>query len=427
MKTNDQLLTEAQFYIPGGVNSPVRSFRSVNVDPRIIIKANGAYLFDIEGKRYIDYVGSWGASILGHAYPDVVNAVKESLEQGFSFGATSVSEVDIARKIVDLIPSIQKVRLVNSGTEATMTAIRLARGFTNRKIIVKFDGCYHGHVDSLLVKAGSGLLTFGQPDSAGIPAAFAELTHVLPYNNINAVNRLFDQIGQEIAAVIVEPIAGNMNLIMPEPGFLETLQERCKATGALLIFDEVMTGFRVGLQGAQGLFNIQPDLTTLGKVIGGGLPVGAVGGNADVMDYLAPAGPVYQAGTLSGNPITIAAGIATLEKISEPGFFEHLQAQGSRLAKGFKQAAVENTLPFTFQHVGGMFGFYFNSKIPKNCEESLQSDMHLFNAFFSGMLRAGVYLAPSAFEAGFLSLAHNSAIINETIDIARDVFSRLTV
>ena len=425
MKTNQQLLLDAQRYIPGGVNSPVRSFRSVGIDPKITVKANGAFLFDVEGKRYIDYVGSWGASILGHAYPDVITAVKDAADKGLSFGATSPAEIDIAQKITELMPSIEKVRLVNSGTEATMTAIRLSRGFTKRSLIVKFEGCYHGHVDSLLVKAGSGALTFGQPDSAGIPDSLAQQTCVLSYNDTEAVNQLFDQSGTEIAAVIVEPVAGNMNLIMPEDGFLQTLQKRCKDAGALLIFDEVMTGFRVGLQGAQGLFNIQPDLTTLGKVIGGGLPVGAIGGRADIMDYLAPTGPVYQAGTLSGNPLTVAAGLAALQKVSEPGFYDHLNEQGKRLTEGLTKAAKETGIPFSMQHVGGMFGFYFSDSVPKNCEQSKKMDVSLFNQFFTEMLSRGVYLAPSAFEAGFLSLAHNSVIIDETIDIARDIFLRL--
>ena len=426
MMQNKTLLEQAARLMPGGVNSPVRSFKSVGLEPRIISHAEGAYLVDVEGKRYIDYMGSWGASILGHRHQAIVDAVKHAACQGLSFGATSYLEVELAQKIVDMMPNIEKIRFVNSGTEATMTAIRLARGFTNRSIIVKFEGCYHGHVDSLLVKAGSGALTLGQPDSAGIPADLAALTRVLPYNDADAVRQLFSEIGSEIAAVIVEPIAGNMNMVMPQPDFLMTLSACCRKNGALLIFDEVMTGFRVALQGAQHLYQITPDLTTLGKVIGGGMPVGAIGGKKEIMDYLAPEGPVYQAGTLSGNPVTVSAGLKALTLISEPDFFDELQAKANRLATGLSDAAKQANIPFQMQFQGGMFGFYFSHHIPKNCEQVLQINPTLFNLFFAKMLEKGIYFAPSAFEAGFLSSAHSIELIDQTIDIAQDVFLTLS-
>ncbi|MCP5279058.1 MAG: glutamate-1-semialdehyde 2,1-aminomutase [Thiobacillus sp.] len=422
---NDQLFEQSQHRIPGGVNSPVRAFRSVGGTPRFFTKGQGSRVWDADGKAYIDYVGSWGPMILGHADPDVVRAVQDTAANGLSFGAPTEMELVMAERIASLLPSIEKVRLVSSGTEATMSAIRLARGFTGRDLLIKFEGCYHGHADSLLVKAGSGLLTFGAPSSAGVPADTSKHTLVLDYNDIDQVNRLFAEKGDEIACVIVEAVAGNMNLIKPKAGFLEALRENCTKHGAVLIFDEVMTGFRVGLGCVQGLYGITPDLTTLGKVIGGGMPVGAFGGRAEIMDKLAPLGPVYQAGTLSGNPVAVAAGLKTLEKISAPGFFDALTAQTRRLVDGLTAAAKDAGILACADSVGGMFGLYFSPRPPTSYAEVMASDKEAFNRFFHLMLHEGVYLAPSAFEAGFVSAAHTDEDIDATIDAAAKCFARL--
>ncbi|HEY9460580.1 MAG TPA: glutamate-1-semialdehyde 2,1-aminomutase [Paralcaligenes sp.] len=425
MSRNTELFERACRTIPGGVNSPVRAFRSVGGSPRFITRAQGPYLWDAEGVRYIDYVGSWGPAILGHAHPEVVRAVQEASVNGLSFGAPTEAEIDIAETIVARIPSIEKIRLVSSGTEATMSAIRLARGFTGRPKIIKFEGCYHGHADSLLVKAGSGMLTFGQPTSAGVPPEFIQHTLVLDYNYLDGVEAAFKQYGSEIACIIVEPIVGNMNLIKPVPGFLEGLRLLCTQYGSLLIFDEVMTGFRVGPQGVQGLAGITPDITTLAKVIGGGMPVGAFGGRADIMDFIAPLGPVYQAGTLSGNPVAVAAGLATLKLLSEPGFYEKLGTQTGKLAQGLRERAVAANVPFCTDHVGGMLGLYFSETIPTGFSEVSKCDVELFKEFFHAMLDKGIYLAPSAFEAGFVSASHDDAIIQQTLDAAEQVFGKL--
>ncbi len=422
---NDQLFEQSQQRIPGGVNSPVRAFRSVGGTPRFFTKGQGSRVWDADGKAYIDYVGSWGPMILGHADPDVIRAVQDTAANGLSFGAPTEMELVMAEKIASILPSIEKVRLVSSGTEATMSAIRLARGHTGRDLLVKFEGCYHGHADSLLVKAGSGLLTFGSPSSAGVPADTSKHTLVLDYNDIDQVNRLFAERGNEVACVIVEAVAGNMNLIKPRAGFLETLRENCTKHGAVLIFDEVMTGFRVGLTGVQGLYGITPDLTTLGKVIGGGLPVGAFGGRAEIMDKLAPLGPVYQAGTLSGNPVAVAAGLKTLEKIGAPGFFEALTAQTRRLTDGLTAAARDAGILACADSVGGMFGLYFSARPPASYAEVMASDKESFNRFFHLMLHEGVYLAPSAFEAGFVSAAHTDEDIDATVAAAAKCFARL--
>jgi glutamate-1-semialdehyde 2,1-aminomutase len=417
---------QAQRYIPGGVNSPVRAFKSVGGEPVFIDRAKGAYLWDADGKQYIDYVGSWGPMILGHANDEVIKAVQNAAENSLSFGAPTVSETILAKKICDLIPSIDKVRMVSSGTEATMSALRLARGFTGRDKIVKFEGCYHGHSDSLLVKAGSGALTFGVPTSPGVPAALAELTLTLQFNNLEKVEELFAQIGEEIAAIIIEPVAGNMNLITPKPGFLEGLRKVCDEYGTVLIFDEVMTGFRVGLQGAQGVYGITPDLTCFGKVIGGGMPVGAFGGRADIMNHISPDGPVYQAGTLSGNPVAMAAGIKTLELISAPNFFENLTVKVKSLLLGMKNVAQNADIPLATNGVGGMFGFFLtDAKRVLSFEDSMACDGERFNKFFHGMLDRGVYLAPSSYEAGFISITHSENDIADTIDAAAEVMETL--
>ena len=421
----DQLFLQSQKVIPGGVNSPVRAFRSVGGTPRFFTKGQGSRVWDADGKSYLDYVGSWGPLILGHADADVVRAVQETAALGLSFGAPTEMELRMAEKLVALLPSLEKLRLVSSGTEATMSAIRLARGYTGRSSLVKFEGCYHGHADSLLVKAGSGLLTFGQPSSAGVPADCSGHTLVLDYNDIAQVDALFAAKGGEIACVIVEAVAGNMNLIKPKPGFLEALRENCTKHGAVLIFDEVMTGFRVGLGSVQGLYGITPDLTTLGKVIGGGLPVGAFGGRTEIMDQLAPLGPVYQAGTLSGNPVAVAAGLATLEKISAPGFFETLTASTQRLVAGLNAAARDAGVLACADSVGGMFGLYFRATPPVSYAEVMESDREAFNRFFHLMLLEGVYLAPSAFEAGFVSAAHSDADIDATVAAAARCFEKL--
>lgn len=422
--TNQQLFERSRQYIPGGVNSPVRAFKSVGGTPVFFQRGQGAYFWDVEGKSYIDYVGSWGPLILGHAHPDVVKAVQEIASRGTSFGAPTEAELEIAELLCQLLPSLELVRLVSSGTEAGMSAIRLARGYTGRNRIIKFEGCYHGHDDALLVKAGSGALTFGHPSSAGVPEETASHTLVLNYNDVAGVEDTFNKLGSEIAAVIVEPVAGNMNLIKASPEFLETLRTLCTKHGSLLILDEVMTGFRVGLECAQGLYGIKPDLTILGKVIGGGLPMAAFGGRRDVMECLAPLGPVYQAGTLSGNPVAVAAGLETLRQIQSPGFFDKLSAVTRKLTDGLTAAAAKNGVAFSAQAVGGMFGIYFRQTPPKSFAEIMESDRDAFNHFFHAMLKEGIYFAPSAFEAGFVSAAHGDTEISKTLEAADRVFSQ---
>ena len=425
MSRNEELFARAQRTIPAGVNSPVRAFRSVGGAPRFITRGEGACLWDADGKRYIDYVGSWGPAILGHAHPAVVRAVQETAQRGLSFGAPTEIEIEMAETLCRLLPSLEMVRLVSSGTEATMTALRLARGFTGRSKIVKFEGCYHGHGDSLLVKAGSGALTFGQPSSAGVPPAIANETIVLPYNDLAAVEAAFAAGGGDIACIIVEPIVGNMNLIMPREGFLPGLRAVCDRHGAVLIFDEVMTGFRVHPRGAQGLFGITPDLTTLGKVIGGGMPVGAFGGRRAIMEKIAPLGPVYQAGTLSGNPVAVAAGLATLREVEAPGFHDRLAGVTKSLTDGLAAAARRAGVPFAAQSAGGMFGLYFAPAVPDTYDAVMASDKDRFNRFFHAMLDAGVYFAPSAFEAGFVSAAHSAADITATLAHADKAFAAI--
>lgn len=419
---NQQLFEQSQKLIPGGVNSPVRAFRSVGGTPVFFKRGLGPHVWDEDDKQYVDYVGSWGPMILGHAHPEVIRAVCEAAANSLSFGAPTARELEMAELLTRLVPSMEQVRLVSSGTEATMSAIRLARGYTGRSKILKFEGCYHGHADALLVKAGSGALTFGQPSSAGVPPEVAAHTLTLSYNDSAAVEQLFSQIGSEIACVIVEPVAGNMNLITPQPGFLQTLREQCSKHGAVLIFDEVMTGFRVALGGAQAHYGIQPDLTTLGKVIGGGLPVGAFGGKAEIMHCLAPLGPVYQAGTLSGNPVAVAAGLTTLKLVQEPGFYDRLAARTRQFTEGLAAIAREQGIAFSAQSVGGMFGVYFSASCPTSYAEVMQSDKDAFNRFFHAMLDEGVYLAPSAFEAGFVSAAHGDAEIAHTLEAAKKAF-----
>ncbi|MFA7240285.1 MAG: glutamate-1-semialdehyde 2,1-aminomutase [Sulfuricellaceae bacterium] len=422
---NETLFEQSQISIPGGVNSPVRAFRSVGGTPVFFKRGKGAHLWDEDGKSYIDYVGSWGPAILGHAFPKVVKAVQEAAARGLSFGAPTARELEMAELLCKLVPSMEQVRLVSSGTEATMSAIRLARGHTGRAKIIKFEGCYHGHADFLLVKAGSGALTFGHPSSAGVPEEVAAQTIVLDYNDVAGLEKTFSEIGDQIAAVIVEPVAGNMNLIAPKPEFLKAMRELCTKYGSVLIFDEVMTGFRVGLGSAQGLFGITPDLTTLGKVIGGGMPVGAFGGKREIMQKLAPLGPVYQAGTLSGNPVAVAAGLATLKLVQAPGFYERLAATTRKLTEGLTAVAHEAGFSFCAQAVGGMFGLYFRATPPTSYLEVMESDKDAFNRFFHGMLEEGVYLAPSAFEAGFVSAAHSDADIDATLEAAKRVFARM--
>ena len=420
------LYTEACKYIPGGVNSPVRAFRGVGGEPVFFASAEGPYVTAADGRRYIDYVGSWGPMILGHAHPKVIDAVRETALHGLSFGAPTEIETVMARKIIELVPSIELVRMVSSGTEATMSAIRLARGFTQRDKIVKFEGCYHGHSDSLLVKAGSGALTLGVPTSPGVPAELAAHTLTLTYNDLDQVSKMFAELGPEIACVIVEPIAGNMNCIPPVAGFLETLREECTRHGTVLIFDEVMTGFRVARGGAQQLYDVRPDLTTLGKIVGGGLPVGAFGGRRDIMEQLAPLGPVYQAGTLSGNPVAMAAGLATLEGIEAAGFHASLAAATDRLVEGIAAAAGRSGIPLATNHVCGMFGLFFTgAEAVTSYAGATDCDVERFKRFFHGMLEEGVYLAPSAFEAGFVSGAHGTREIEATIEAAGRVFARI--
>jgi glutamate-1-semialdehyde 2,1-aminomutase len=426
MSQSHELFVEAQEHIPGGVNSPVRAFKGVGGEPVFIERAEGAYMFDVDDKRYIDYVGSWGPMIAGHAHPEVLRAVKAAVDKGLSYGAPTRIEIEMAETIGEIMPSMEMVRMVNSGTEATMSAIRLARGYTGRDKIVKFEGCYHGHGDSLLVKAGSGALTLGVPNSPGVPAALAEHTITLTYNKLDEVRDAFAHVGHQVACIIVEPVAGNMNCIPPVPGFLEGLREICDEYGCVLIFDEVMTGFRVALGGAQAVYGVRPDLTTLGKVIGGGMPVGAFGGKREIMMQLAPTGPVYQAGTLSGNPIAMTAGLTTLDIISKPGFFDELTAKTARLVDGILDKARAAGIPMTSNRVGGMFGLFFTEadKVT-DFYQVTNCNVDRFKLFFHGMLERGVYLAPSAFEAGFVSSAHSEADIDATIEAAGEVLAEL--
>ncbi len=415
----------AQQHIPGGVNSPVRAFKSVGGDPVFINHAKGAYIYGEEGKRYIDYVGSWGPMILGHAHPEVIAAVKAAADNGLSFGAPTVIETTMADRVCELVPSMDMVRMVSSGTEATMSAIRLARGFTGRDKLIKFEGCYHGHSDSLLVKAGSGALTLGTPSSPGVPAALAEHTVTLPYNDLATFNQAVADIADQVACVIIEPVAGNMNCIPPVDGFLEGIRETCTKNNIVLIFDEVMTGFRVALGGAQAHYGVTPDLTTLGKIIGGGMPVGAFGGKKEIMQCIAPLGPVYQAGTLSGNPIAMTAGLKTLELISVEGFYETLTEKVRFLTDGILAAAKAAGVGMTCNRVGGMFGLFFNDQLVHSFDQATQCNAEQFTRFFHGMLEAGVYLAPSSYEAGFVSAAHTQDDLQHTIDIAADILKNL--
>ena len=422
MSKNESLFTRAQKTIPGGVNSPVRAFRAVGGTPRFIVRGEGSRIWDADGREYIDYVGSWGPLVLGHADRDVVAAVQEAAGRGLSFGAPTQAETEIAEQLARLVPGLELVRLVSSGTEATMSALRLARGASGRSCIVKFEGCYHGHGDSLLVKAGSGALTLGNPSSAGVTPETAAQTLVLDYNDVTGLGAAFHELGDSIACVIVEPVAGNMNLIAPRPEFLERLRELCTQHGAVLIFDEVMTGFRVALRGAQELYGVQADLVTLGKIIGGGLPLGAFGGRRDIMEKIAPLGPVYQAGTLSGNPLAVAAGLATLKKLEAPGFYERLAGTARTFCEGLASAARKRGITFAAQSVGGMFGLYFRAVPPSSYAEVMQCDTVAFNRFFHAMLERGVYLAPSAYEAGFVSAEHSEADIETTIAAADAAF-----
>ena len=428
MKQSQKLFNHAQLIIPGGVNSPVRAFRSVGGIPPFIRRGRGSQIWDADGNVYIDYVGSWGPLIVGHAHPDVVKAVQQAAERGLSFGAPTEAELEMASLLVKLVPSMEQVRLVSSGTEATMSAIRVARGFTRRSKIIKFEGCYHGHADALLVKAGSGALTFGQPSSAGVPPETAAHTLVLDFNDETTLQAAFESEGQDIAAVIVEPVVGNANLIAPRARFLQRLRELCTQYGAVLIFDEVMTGFRVALGGAQALYGIKPDMTTLGKVIGGGMPVGAFGGRRDIMQCVAPLGPVYQAGTLSGNPVAVAAGMATLALVQAPGFYDKLAATAYALCRGLNEAAASRNIAFCAQHVGGMFGVYFRDAgigPPQTYAQVMECNKDRFNTFFHAMLAQGVYLAPSAFEAGFVSSAHSATDIENTLAAAEKAFAAI--
>ncbi len=426
MTRSEILFDQAKTVIPGGVNSPVRAFKAVGGTPLFIDRAEGAYIYDADGNRYVDYVLSWGPMLLGHAHPSITAAVMEKMQKGLSFGAPTEIETQLASKICELLPHIEMIRMVSSGTEATMSAIRLARGYTHRDKIVKFEGCYHGHSDSLLIKAGSGALTFGVPSSPGVPAGLAEHTITLDYNDIDGVRKAFEQIGDQVACIIVEPVAGNMNCIPPLPGFLEGLREVCDQYGSLLIIDEVMTGFRLGLQGAQGYYGVQADITTLGKVIGGGMPVGAFGGRKEVMEQIAPLGPVYQAGTLSGNPVAMAAGLAMLNAISQPGFYQPLFDKTEQLVAGLEEIAKQAGVPFTTNHVGTMFGGFFTAE-PKvsNYQQVMACNNKHFNKFFHGMLDAGVYLAPASYEAGFMSAAHSDEDIQFTLAAAEKVFATL--
>jgi len=420
---NQKLFQRSQEFIPGGVNSPVRAFKSVGGTPVFFKQGKGAYVWDADNKSYIDYVGSWGPLILGHAHPEVIKAVQNKIKDGLTFGAPTEAELEIAELLCKLVPSIEQVRLVSSGTEATMTAIRLARGYTGRNRIIKFEGCYHGHDDALLVKAGSGALTLGCPTSAGVPAEVTNSTTVLNYNDLEELEQIFSKAGREVAAVIVEPVAGNMNFVTPNPKFLPALRELCTKYGSVLIFDEVMTGFRVGLGCAQGVYNIKPDLTTLGKVIGGGMPMAAFGGKREIMQCLAPVGSVYQAGTLSGNPIAVSAGLATLQMVQTPGFYEKLTSSTQQLINGLTDIAKKNGVPFCAQSLGGMFGLYFRGDIPSSYAEVMECDVESFNRFFHAMLEEGIYFAPSSFEAGFVSSAHSDMVIRKTLQAAERIFS----
>ena len=423
---SENLFATAKQFIPGGVNSPVRAFKGVGGSPVFFRQGEGAWLIDEDDNRYVDYIGSWGPLILGHRHPSVISALKNQMEKGLTFGAPTEQEGTLAELITQLVPSIETVRLVNSGTEATMSAIRLARGFTGRDKILKFEGCYHGHVDSLLVKAGSGALTLGAPDSLGVPASTSSETYVLPYNDIDSVSQLFEKHGQEIACIIIEPVAGNMNLVPPVPGYLKGLREICDQYGSVLIFDEVMTGFRTALGGAQQVYGVTPDLTTLGKVIGGGLPVGAFGGKKPIMDMLAPNGPVYQAGTLSGNPLAVCAGMATLKELCKPNFFASLSAKAELLLKGLQDRANDAGIGFTTNQVGGMFGCFFsNEEKVTSFDQVMACDMERFKKYFHLMLESGIYLAPSAYEAGFISAAHGEEEIQYTLDAAEKAFANL--
>ncbi|WP_304625092.1 glutamate-1-semialdehyde 2,1-aminomutase [uncultured Parasutterella sp.] len=425
MDQNEVLFDRAQESIPGGVNSPVRAFRSVGGAPRFIEKALGPHMFDIEGKRYIDYIGSWGPMILGHNNPKVIEAVKHAVDNGLSFGAPTKAEVLIAEEIKKLIPTIEEVRLVSSGTEAGMSAIRLARGYTGRNKIVKFEGCYHGHSDSLLVKGGSGQLTFGTPSSAGVPEAVTNDTIVLEYNNPQMIRELFDKQGDEIACVIVEAVAGNMNMVPATQEFLNAMREETAKHGAVLIVDEVMTGFRVALGGAQSVYGIDPDITMFGKVIGGGMPVAAFGGKRDIMNCVAPLGAVYQAGTLSGNPVAVACGLATLKEIQAPDFYKRLSAQAAKLVRGLGEAAKKHGVQFSAQSMGGMFGIYFRGSCPTSFKEVMECDGERFKTFFHAMLDNGVYLAPSIYEAGFVSITHDDSVIARTLEAADKAFAEV--
>ena len=424
--TNEELFAAAKQHIPGGVNSPVRAFKSVTGTPVFFSKAKGAYVYDAENNRYIDYVGSWGPMILGHAHPDVIKAVQETAENGLSFGAPTEIETHMANKICELMPSIEKVRMVSSGTEAAMSAIRLARGVTGRDKIIKFEGCYHGHADSLLVKAGSGALTLGVPTSPGVPADLAQYTLTLEYNNVDQLQQVFTEMGEAIAAVAVEPVAGNMNCIPANPEFLQAMRTLCDEYQSVLLFDEVMSGFRVALGGAQSVYGIKPDITAMGKVIGGGMPVGAFGGPASIMDHLAPDGPVYQAGTLSGNPVAMSAGLTTLELLSKPGFFEGLEQKIKQLVEGMLEAAANAGINMSANYMGGMFGLFFteDEKV-ESFAQVMQCNQDQFRTFFHGMLEQGVYLAPSSFEAGFISVAHSDDDIGQTLKAAANVLSKM--
>ncbi|WP_415244354.1 glutamate-1-semialdehyde 2,1-aminomutase [Zhongshania sp.] len=426
MTTSEQLFETARHRIPGGVNSPVRAFKAVGGTPIFIDHASGPYLFDVQGKRYIDYVLSWGPMLLGHAHPDVIATVTAQLQKGLSFGAPTEIETQLAEKVCSIMPGMDMIRMVNSGTEATMSAIRLARGYTKRDKIIKFEGCYHGHSDSLLIKAGSGALTMGVPSSPGVPAALAEHTVTLNYNDIEGVRAAFAEYGEQVACIIVEPVAGNMNCVPPVPGFLECLRECCDQSGAVLIIDEVMTGFRLGLQGAQGYYGVTADITCLGKVIGGGMPVAAFGGKRDIMEFVAPSGPVYQAGTLSGNPIAMAAGLCMMKHIEKDGFYDPVFRATDMLVKGLVARATAAGIPMTSNHVGSMFGVFFTEeKHITNYQQVMACNTDRFNRFFHGMLTGGVYLAPAAYEAGFMSAAHSDAVIAETLDVAEHVFKTL--
>ena len=426
MTKSETLFERAQGPIPGGVNSPVRAFKAVGGTPRFMARSDGAYIFDVDGNQYIDYVLSWGPMIMGHNHPRVREAVVKTAQDGLSFGCPTEIEIDLAERLCTLVPSLEQVRMTSSGTEATMSAIRLARGATGRDKIVKFEGCYHGHSDSLLIKAGSGALTFGVPSSPGVPEVLAQHTVTLPFNDLEALKEAFDQLGNDIACVITEPVTGNMNCILPEPGFLEGMRELCTQYGAILIFDEVMTGFRFGTHCAQGYLGIDPDLTCLGKVIGGGMPVGAFGGKKEIMAHISPLGPVYQAGTLSGNPVAMASGLATLDIISEPHFYEDLFRHTTQLCEGMQQAADEAGIPFTTNHLGSMFGFFFTEdKKVTQYPQVIGANVERFNQFFHLMLNDGVYLAPASFEAGFMSAVHSDEDIERTVDAAKRAFKTL--